>query len=468
MGRRLVAGALALGVALVGGYAVADVADVVPGVLTDAPLPPPPEPFPTAPGARAPDQPEPVVDAVDASAPVPAPDALGAVLAPLAADPALGPSVSAEVVDALTGDVLWTRDGSVPREPASVVKLLTGAAVLEQLGPAAVTRTRVVSGVTPDEVVLVGGGDVLLAVGEGDPDAVVGRAGLADLADATAAALAAEGRTTVGVRLDDTLFTGPATSPGWSPSDVAAGYVAPVTSVAVDAGRTSAENYAPRQADPALSAATTFAALLAERGVTVAGPVARAVAPPDAPVLAEVESAPLGDVVGHMLRASDNTVAEVLARLVALDLGRPATFADAAPAVLEQVAALGVDTTGARLADGSGLADGSALPAGTLTELLTAAASDDHPRLRPLLTGLPVAGLDGTLGDRFGGQVAAAGQVRAKTGSLTGVTTLAGTVVTADGRLLVFAVLADQAPQTLPARAATDAFAAALVACGCR
>ena len=96
------------------------------------------------------------------------------------------------------------------------------------------------------------------------------------------------------------------------------------------------------------------------------------------------------------------------------------------------------------------------------------AASTDHPQLRPLLTGLPVAALSGTLAERFDESAGAAGWVRAKTGSLRGVTSLAGTVQDADGRLLVFAVLADAVPATTAARDAVDSVAAALVACGCR
>ena len=79
-----------------------------------------------------------------------------------------------------------------------------------------------------------------------------------------------------------------------------------------------------------------------------------------------------------------------------------------------------------------------------------------------------MAGLTGTLSDRFAHQPAGTGLVRGKTGSLLGVSSLAGTVVDADGRLLAFAVLADQVPATEAARDALDAVAAALAGCGCR
>jgi len=473
-GRRHAAVAAAGVVALLAGglgYAAADVHDLAPGPLTLATPAPAPTPDPTAPGASVPaaasltaDVPAPV----GTGAPLPDPAVLAQQVLPLLADPALGPSVSASVADALTGQVLLDQAATTAREPASIAKLLTACAVLARLGPDHTVSTAAVTGATAGEVVLVGGGDVLLAPGAGDPSAASGRAGLADLADVTAVALLARDRHTVAVRVDDSLFTGPRMGPGWTPADVAAGYVAPVTAIAVDAGRTTDDTYAPRVPDPALSAAATFAELLTERGVTVAGESARAVAPPGAEVLGAVDSAPMSEVVAYMLASSDNDVAEALARLVAADAGRPTTFADAAGAVLDEVAMLGVTTAGASLADGSGLADGSVLPAALLTEVLVLAASPEHPELRAMVTGLPVAALSGTLSERFAADPAAAGLVRAKTGSLTGVTTLAGTVQDADGRLLTFAVLADAVPATRPAREAMDSVVVSLVACGCR
>ncbi|HET9518534.1 MAG TPA: D-alanyl-D-alanine carboxypeptidase, partial [Actinoplanes sp.] len=107
-----------------------------------------------------------------------------------------------------------------------------------------------------------------------------------------------------------------------------------------------------------------------------------------------------------------------------------------------------------------------------LTDLLTLAAQGTRPELSAMFGGLPVAGWSGTLQDRF--QTPEAGRfgrgvVRAKTGSLSGVSALSGGLVTKDGRLLVFAVMADGVPGGQDAaRAALDRIAARLVACGCR
>lgn len=460
-----------LGVVLAGGgYAAADAAGLAPGPLAVAPAVPA-DPWPDAPGTAMDPSAAAVLEPVDRTGPVPAGDTLAAELDPLLAAPVLGPAVSALVVDGLTGEVLYADNAATAREPASTAKLLTAAAALSLLGPDATLPTRVVAGQAPGEVVLVGGGDVLLGAGTGDPDAVVGHAGLADLADATAEALRAQGRSAVALRLDDSLFTGPRTAPGWSASDVANGYVAPVTALAVDAGRTRPEPYAPRVADPAQDAARTFARLLEDRGLAVTSgtqEVPRSAAPAGAQVLAEVRSAPLGEVAAHALQVSDNTVAEALGRLAARASGRPATFTGATQAVLAQVSRLGVDVDGTVLADTSGLADGSAVPARVLADVLTTAAGGQVAALRPLLDGLPVAGLTGSLAQRFTDAPAAEGVVRAKTGTLSGVTSLAGTVVDADGRLLVFVVLADHAGAMTPARVAADRVAAAIAACGCR
>ncbi len=404
------------------------------------------------------------------------PRGLRRVVGPLLRRAGLGASLSAEVVDLTDGASLLAVQPARPAAPASSTKLLTGAAALSLLGPAARLETTVVDGAGRDEVVLVGGGDVTLAAGHGDPGSAVGRAGMADLADQAAATLRAQGRTAVAVRLDDSLFKGSPVNPAWSCGDVRSGFVAPVTALAVNSGSADPARPippgepAPRQGDPAMAAAQLFVRLLAADGIRVTGPVARAKAPDGSAPLARVESAPVGDLVEHALTDSDNTVAEALARVVAVRSGRQATFADGGLAVLDRVALLGLPVAGAHLSGGSGLGGGNAVPARTLSRLLVLAASPGHPELRPLLSGLPVAGASGTLADRFrsGGERAGLGVVRAKTGTLTGVSSLSGTVVDADGRQLGFVLLADKVASTTAARTALDAVAVALAGCGCR
>ncbi|MFD0529481.1 D-alanyl-D-alanine carboxypeptidase/D-alanyl-D-alanine-endopeptidase [Kitasatospora arboriphila] len=185
--------------------------------------------------------------------------------------------------------------------------------------------------------------------------------------------------------------------------------------------------------------------------------------------MAEVRSPTVPRLVERLLTTSDNTLAEAVARQVAIAAKKPASFEGASAATLQALTALAVPTAGVVLNDGSGLSSKNLIPPITLTELLARAAAPDHPELRPVLTGLPVAGFTGTLVNRFGarsGAAAAAGVVRAKTGTLSGVATLAGTVVDADGRVLVFALMSRT--NGGDARGAVDRIVARIAACGCR
>jgi D-alanyl-D-alanine carboxypeptidase/D-alanyl-D-alanine-endopeptidase (penicillin-binding protein 4) len=193
-------------------------------------------------------------------------------------------------------------------------------------------------------------------------------------------------------------------------------------------------------------------------------------APQGAQTLGTVRSAPVARLVEEALSQSDNLLIESLARHVALAAGEPATFDGAAEAVTDAVAGLGLDVTGLSLVDGSGLSTTDRVPIALLADLLTGVADGTLADASPILSGLPVAGYDGTLADRGDDDPQTApGSVRAKTGTLLGVHGLAGTVITAEGRLLVFAVLADGAPANgLAAEDALDDVASALAACGCR
>lgn len=383
---------------------------------------------------------------------------------------ALG-TVSASVTDVATGTTLLSQDADEAVAGASTTKLLTATAVLQVYGPQATFDTRVVATDADAPVVLVGGGDVLLDDGASDPDAVDGHAGLATLAESTAEALTAQGRTSVALRVDDTLFDG-ARAADWDAGDVAGGYVAPVMALALHGGSTGSSSIGEpqRSSDPAMAAATAFAEALEDAGITVTGKVKRGTAAADATTLATVSSAPLAEVVEFFLTYSDNTVAEAMARMVAVGTDAEATFAGAAAAVTAVLADAGVDTEGLHLTGGSGLGQKSRLTTTALVDTLALAASADAPHLRAAVTGMPVAGATGTLDDRFtrSSQSAALGVVRAKTGTLTGVNALSGVLVDADGDLLAFAFVANGTSNALRAESALDSLAAALVGCGCQ
>jgi serine-type D-Ala-D-Ala carboxypeptidase/endopeptidase (penicillin-binding protein 4) len=415
--------------------------------------------------ARLPDlgAPAPVLAALASDAPDPTPAALSAALGPLLAAPALGPGVSAEVVDTATGTRLFDQDAGTPSTPASTAKLLTSAAVLTTLDPADTLTTKVLAGATPGEVVLVGGGDPTLS--RTSPSrSYPGAATVPDLAAQVLAAVPAGTRITR-VVVDGSLYSGPLTASGWSPGDTPSSYAAPVTAAAVDGARVSPGADA-RSGQPGLDAGAALADALGAPGATIAlGP-----APAGAQTLATVHSAPIARLVEQALSMSDNMLAEALARQVAIARHQPATFEGSGAAVVAALKDAGVDVTGVRLVDGSGLSREDQVPVRLLTGLLADAAHGTPPAASAILSGLAVAGYDGTLSDRGDADPATEpGAVRAKTGTLLGVNGLAGTVVTEDGRLLAFAVLADSVRGDVgAAEKALDAVATALARCGCR
>ena len=355
-------------------------------------------------------------------------------------DPALGTSWSGTLL--VDGRQVWGRGSATARMPASVTKLLTTAAALERLGPGRLLPTGVLWSARTRVLTLRGGGDPLLTA-----------AGVCDLASRTAAAIATR---SVTVRFDASLFAygGPAT--GWTDSYVGSEVSAPSPLLLSDKV----------SATPAKAAAKRFVSCLRSRGFTVRS-VAAGRAPEGAVRIARTGHK-VGAVVRHTLTWSDNTAAEVLARLVARHDGRPGTFADGAASVVSALRGLGVDLTGLRLYDGSGLSRADRLTTRTLTSLLTVAAA--NPRLSALRLGLPVAGRTGTLGPEFLRYVSpptkcAAGKVEAKTGTLTGAIGLAGYAHAADGTLRAFAFVVSGRPSTLETRTAVDKLVATLQGC---
>jgi D-alanyl-D-alanine carboxypeptidase/D-alanyl-D-alanine-endopeptidase (penicillin-binding protein 4) len=213
-----------------------------------------------------------------------------------------------------------------------------------------------------------------------------------------------------------------------------------------------------------LAAAKAFAKLLG--GVLVAaGSAAKG-----ARELGHVESAPAQHIVDLTLQLSDNTLAETLLRQVAVAKGQPATFVGGSAARKQVLAEAGIDQAANNLVDGSGLSRLDRLSVALLTNVLKAATDAQHAKLRGLLAGLPVAGYSGTLTKRFSAPAAqpALGEVRAKTGTLSGVNALGGVVVTKTGQLLAFAAIGNAVSVgKAPAEAALDAIGAALASCGC-
>ncbi|MFF1275187.1 D-alanyl-D-alanine carboxypeptidase/D-alanyl-D-alanine-endopeptidase [Streptomyces marokkonensis] len=387
----------------------------------------------------------------------PAAKTLAGLLDPLLRTPALGRR-SAAVVDVATGERLYGTGSADALIPASTTKIATAVAALSAMGADHRLTTRAVYEPDTKEVVLVGGGDPTLTARK----EARGLASLRELAERSAAALAKRGVREVTLSYDTTLYKGGASHPiGVNPN------LAAVTPLMVDEARTddSTSGPAPRVADPAADAARKFGDLLKGHGIK-ATPPGPSKSTTRATTLATVSSPPLAALVERMMTNSDNDIAEALARHTALATGRPADFAGGGAAITARLKQLGLPGAGIDVKDGSGLDRRDRLTADALTALLVKAGDPAHPELRPALTGLPVAGFTGTLAGRY--TDGAAGVVRAKTGTLTGVNTLAGTVVDKDGRLLAFAFLANGTTGPAAAQSALDKAVTALAACGCR
>ena len=177
-----------------------------------------------------------------------------------------------------------------------------------------------------------------------------------------------------------------------------------------------------------------------------------------AKVLAEVQSATVGQQVDLMLQTSDNYLAEVMGRMAALGAGRPGSSDDGHGRRAAAGRGHGHSHWRARAADVSGLALANRVSARQLTDVVRAMTSGTDTRLRAALAGFPVAGLTGTLGDRYtdAATAAGAGLVRAKTGTLNTVIALSGYVVDADGRLLVFSFVGNGLTPGAANKAALD------------
>lgn len=396
------------------------------------------------------------------------PGKVARALAPYVGDKDLGKSVHLAVSAIGDGRSLYTY-GDPLAVPASTTKILTALAALSALGSDHRFTTRVAAAPSDGRIVLVGGGDPYLA---SKPDrsgtAYPPRADVQTLARDTAAALAARGRKRVRLGYDTSLFTGPSDNPAWEPDYISTDVVAPIGALWVDGGR-SPDGYG-RVDDPAGHAVEVFAAALRKAGIELRGEPRPMSAKAGWADLATADSAPLEQIVERIIEVSDNEGAEILGHQVGIAVSGEGSFIAGARDTLATLGGLGVDVAGTQLYDGSGLSRDNRIPLAVLLSALELAAAPDRPELRGVVSGLPVAGFTGSLADRFGGEnPAGRGRVRAKTGTLSGISGLAGTATDRDGSTMAFVLVADKIklPDTLEARATLDNMAAALAACRC-
>lgn len=379
-------------------------------------------------------------------------------------DSRLSKNVSAYVVDADTGLALVEHKSNAAMTPASTIKLVTAAAALERLGGASRFSTRVTQ--AGNIITVVGGGDPTLTSRtankwRGKPAGVERPPSLDELAAATAQALGTTATAYV-VNVDTSFFQGRSAAQSWPRTYIASGYVAPVTGLTVDFGVT--KNDQPL-GDPAKFAGKYFASALRKHGVQASfGKIAPTQS--GAREVAHVDSATVTNIVERMLTTSNNTMAEYLAHHVGRAAG-DSTFEGSAKAVKDVVSQLGIVQDGLVLHDGSGLSHDDKVSARTLVDVLYR-AQHDKTQLWPILSGLPIAGVSGTLAQRYSKHANGRGYVQAKTGTLSGVVSLAGTVVDESGDVLIFAVMANRVSDTYSAELAVDSLLQTFAGCGCK
>jgi len=290
-------------------------------------------------------------------------------------------------------------------------------------------------------------------------------ASLQTLAAMTARRLHAQGAKKIRLSYDTSLFTGPRVNPHW-PKTYLPDVVSPITALWADEGL-NPDGYG-RVPDPPKTAADLFATYLRKRGIDVAPTVGERKARPNADELARVTSIPVADIVERVLQYSDNEGAEVLAHQVGLEVDGEGSYEGGVRGVTSTLQRLGVDLRRATIQDGSGLSRHDRLDAETLVQVLQLASSSQNPDLRSVVTGLPVAAYDGSLSYRFGDS-RGRGLVRAKTGTLTGTSALAGITTDARDRALVFAFVSNHVKyaETLDTRAALERLTTALATARC-
>jgi D-alanyl-D-alanine carboxypeptidase/D-alanyl-D-alanine-endopeptidase (penicillin-binding protein 4) len=374
---------------------------------------------------------------------------ISAALTARATTARFGTSFTGAVIDAASGQVVWSRNGSTGLMPASTTKWVTATDALAVFGGSHRFVTTVRRGPQADQVILVGSGDPALSSSQ-----------LASLAATTAVAMKGQKQLSVRLYADDSLFPAPSLAVGWRPTYIPA-ETTWLRALVVD-GKQSA--------DTTMQTASVFAAKLKANGLTVTR-IGRGMATSTNPLLASSAGQTVSQLVSTMMIGSDNEHAEALHRLVSLRTGRGGTWSGARRAQATQLFKQGLSANA--LYDGSGLSRSDRLTSLQLARLVTNTFEPGNATSLALLrsdAGLPISGKTGTLQAAYGRFTTAAskcavGKVHAKTGTLSDAVALAGWTVGTDGRVKAFAFVVNGKAATLALKQSVDMLAATVVGC---
>jgi D-alanyl-D-alanine carboxypeptidase/D-alanyl-D-alanine-endopeptidase (penicillin-binding protein 4) len=347
----------------------------------------------------------------------------------------------AQVLNPATNEVLFDVQGDVPAQTASVMKLLTATAALQVLGPNYRVQTKVYADLdNPGHIVIVGAGDPTLSrVRVGVQSVYKDAPKLADLA----VQINDWARSTpiTNITLDSTYFE----AEGWDidnpDSERTIGYQSIVTALQVDGDRANpTAQTSPRSLDPVNAAGIALKKAIGP--LAASATLTQDKAGENLLEIASVRSQPISKWIEHMLRVSDNTEAEFLARLVTKQLGYDGSRDWVEDALKEALTRAGLSTDDLQLRDGSGSNEWNRVPATFINALLKKVLNEDGD-LGIIKRALPIAAETGSLANRFkGDNIDAAGKIFAKTGWTKNEYSLAGIIKAKDGTDLVFSIAA--------------------------
>lgn len=337
--------------------------------------------------------------------------------------------------------VLFESAPDVPVIPASTLKLITAATVLAHIDASETLRTVVRTGAPLADGVLAGD---LWFVGAGDPvlgtqawgDSFERQPALRTSMEALADRIVASGIRSVQGRIvgDESRYDTVRYVPTWPDRYRQQDQIGPLSALTVNDSFARFEGGFDPFPDPPSGAAGVLTELLRARGVEVIGEPGSGVTPPEAVTeVASVDSPPILELVGQMLRESDNGTAELLIKEVGQRVAGEGSTAAGAAISESTLADLGIGLGGVDVVDGSGLDRGNRVTCRLLHDLLRQVDAGGEVE-----GGLAVAGVTGTLARRFL-DTPVSGRLRAKTGSLNNVAALAGYADTRNEGELTFA-----------------------------
>lgn len=370
----------------------------------------------------------------------PTADARDCSIAELALDDRLV-GLHAQVLNPATNEVLFDVQGDVPAQTASVMKLLTATAALQVLGPNYRVQTKVYADLdNPGHIVIIGAGDPTLSrVRAGVQSVYKDAPKLADLA----VQINEWARSTpiTNITLDSTFFEPEGWDPGNPESERTIGYQSIVTALQVDGDRANPTALtSPRSTDPVNAVGVALKKAIGP--LAASATLTEAKAGENLLEIASVRSQPISKWIEHMLKVSDNTESEFLARLVSKQLGYSGSRDSLDVALKAALTRAGLSTLDLVLLDGSGSNESNRVPATFINALLKKVLNEDGD-LGVIRRALPIAAETGSLANRFQGEnIDAAGKIFAKTGWTKNEYSLAGIIKAKDGTDLVFSIAA--------------------------